>query len=135
MKQHQTTLTLGILCVIFSVAILCCKKDATPEQPRLIRYILYTKQDFSAEHDTIRFRIYMATKAKTLFDSGIVPMTISAVPDQQHQLVFEKKVPFGYEKEKLKVGFIYDIDNVGESWYLDSCLVGEATKTVEYSFK
>jgi hypothetical protein len=75
------------------------------------------------------------TTGRVLLDSNIAPMTINAIPDQQHQLVFDKIVPAGHEKDKLVVGFVYDIDNVGESWYLDSSVAGQTTKIVEYSFK
>ncbi len=118
--------------------LVACKKNAGSPTPRTIRYILYTKENFSTDDDTIRFRLHIhtiGTTGRVLFDSNIAPMKISEIPDQQHQFVFTKTVPPGYDKEKLVVGFVYDIDNVGESWYLDSSLAGQTQKTVEYSFK
>jgi hypothetical protein len=138
MKKHLLVPCGAALCLLLSAAVLSCKKNATPPPPRTIRYILYTKQDFSTGTDTIRFRLHMHTTGATgriLLDSNIAPMMISEIPDQQHQLVFEKTVPAGHDQDKLVVGFVYDIDNVGEGWYLDSSLAGQATKIVEYSFK
>ena len=128
----------AIFCMAFSVMIAACKKSTQTPSPRTIRYILYTREDFSEVRDTIRFRLRMQTTGITgrvLLDSGIAPMRVSEVPDSLHRLIFTKTVPPGHEQDKLIVGFIYDIDNVGESWYLDSSAAGEKTKTVEYSFR
>lgn len=106
--------------------------------PRTVSYILYTKENFSDVQDTIRFRLRMqstGTTGRVLLDSNIAPMKVSEIPDSLHRLVFTKTVPPGHDQEKLIVGFIYDIDNVGESWYLDSLAPGQPTKTVEYSFR
>lgn len=138
MKKHPLAFCLGLLCLGFSLVVISCKKDATHPNPRTIRYILYTKQDFSNEQDTIRFRLHIHSSGvtgKVLLDSNIAPMTISAIPDSLHALVFDKNVPAGYEKEKLTIGFVYDIDNVGESWHLDSLSPGENHKTVVYEFR
>jgi hypothetical protein len=99
---------------------------------------LYTKEDFSNVMDTIRFRLRMQTTGaagRVLLDSNIAPMKVSQVPDSLHRLIFTKTVPAAYQNEKLVVGFIYDIDNVGESWFLDSSVAGQALKVVEYSFR
>ena len=138
MKKHPLTLASGILCFALLLVVAACKKDSPAANARTIRYVLYTREDFSGISDTIRFRLRMQTdgvSGRVLLDSSLAPMTVSAVPDSLHALVFEKKVPSGHEKDRLTVGFIYDIDNVGESWYLDSCLPGQVLKTVEYSFR
>jgi hypothetical protein len=138
MKQHQLALSLGILCLFVAAS---CKKTSspaphpTPASTRTVRYILYTTQDFSTNVDTIRFRLYMATNGITLFDSALMPMTINAIPDSLHQLTFTKTVPAGHEQDNLQVGFLYAIDNVGNSWFLDSSSAGQAMKTVVYSFR
>ena len=129
---------MGVLCAALSMVFTSCKKSTETPPPRTIWYILYTKQDFSSDQDTIRFRLRMQTTGTTgrvLLDSSIAPMKISEVPDSLHRLVFTKTVPPGHEQDKLVVGFIYDIDNVGESWFLDSSAAGQRTKTVEYSFR
>jgi hypothetical protein len=138
MKKHQLTLPAAILSIAVTLIFVACKKDAAKPAPRTIRYILYTKENFSTNQDTIRFRLLMQTSRNSggiLFDSSLAAMTISAIPDSLHRLVFTKTVPTGHEKDTLLVGFIYDIDNVGESWFLDSSAAGPGTKTVEYSFR
>lgn len=138
MKQHQFLLTSVITCIVLSLTVLSCKKDATQPKTRTIRYILYTKQDFSTDKDTIRFRVHMHSTGVTgrnLLDSFIHPMTISAIPDSMHAIVIDKIVPSGYEQQKLVIGWVYDIDNVGESWFLDSLVPGENQKTVKYDFR
>ena len=138
MKRHPFILIVGILSISLSTILLACKKNAATPTPRTIRYILYTKEDFSNVDDTIRFRLHIHTTGITgrvLFDSNIAPMKVSEIPDPAHEFVFTKTVPPGYDKEKLVIGFVYDIDKVGESWYLDSMLPSETKKTVEYSFK
>src|ERR1041385_6033297 len=139
MKKHPVAPLIGFLCIVFSIVIISCKKSTAPSSPREIRYILYTKEDISTDHDTIRFRLRMQTiktpNGTILLDSPLAAMTISAIPDSMHRLIFTKTVPAGHENDKLLIGFIYDIDNVGESWYLDSSVAGQRTKTVEYSFR
>ncbi|HTR30303.1 MAG TPA: hypothetical protein VMH27_13605 [Puia sp.] len=138
MKQHQLALSLGIGCLI---TIASCKKSSspapapTPEATRIIHYILYTTQDFSTNTDTIRFQLYMAGNGATLFDSAIQPMTINAIPDSLHPLTFSKTVPAGHAQENLQVGFLYGIDHVGNSWFLDSSSAGQTSKTVWYNFR
>jgi hypothetical protein len=138
MQKHYLSLDLGIGCLI---GIASCKKSSspspspTPEATRTIRYVLYTTQDFSANADTIRFQLYMAANGITLFDSAIQPMTINAIPDSLHQLTFTRRVPAGQEDDNLQVGFLYAIDNVGNSWFLDSSSAGQTSKTVLYNFR
>jgi hypothetical protein len=138
MNKHRHTRALAVLCIVLSLIFAACKKNAEIPKPRTIAYILYTKEDFSGEKDSIRFRLHIhsaGTTGRVLLDSNLAPMTIEQVPDSLHRLIFTKTVPPGHDKDKLVVGFVYDIDNVGEGWYLDSMVAGQTTKTVEYSFK
>ncbi|HEY4336361.1 MAG TPA: hypothetical protein VGM89_10695 [Puia sp.] len=138
MTKHQFTLGGAILCTALALILAACKKHSETTEPRTIRYILYTKEDFSDDNDTIRFRLHIHTTGTTgrvLFDSNIAAMRIKEVPDSLHRLVFTKIVPPGHDTDKLVVGFVYDIDNVGEGWYLDSSFAGQKLKAVEYSFK
>ena len=138
MKKFRLTLTLGFLCVAFTMIFAACRRHVEVPPPRTIHYILYTKEDFAGDNDTIRFRLRMQTTGVTgrvLFDSSIAPMRISEIPDSLHRLQFTKTVPPGHDHDLLVVGFVYDIDHVGESWFLDSSLAGASSKTVEYSFR
>lgn len=135
MKKHPLALTYGLLCLGITIVLVSCKKNTNPPATRTIQYILYTKKDFSHDLDTIRFRLFMASGMNTLFDSSLAPITIAAIPDSSHALIFQKNVPPGYEQAKLAVGFFYAIDNVGESWFLDSSIAGQTFKKVEYNFQ
>ena len=135
MKKHLLALAYGLLCLGVTIILASCKKNTNPPTTRTIQYVLYTKQDFSNNFDIIRFRLSMASGSHTLFDSSLAPMTISAIPDSLHALVFRKNVPSGYEQAKLVVGFFYSIDNVGSSWFLDSSIAGQSFKKVEYNFQ
>ena len=75
-----------------------------------------------------------SNKGKILLDSALAPMLVEDIPDKAHQLVFKKVVPPGFDKDTLVVGFIYDIKDVGESWFLDSCGPGQTLKLIDYNF-
>lgn len=138
MTKHRLPLVVAIACIAFAGIFAACKKHSDTPEPRTIRYILYTKEDFSGDIDTIRFRLHIHTTGTTgrvLYDSNIAPMRINEIPDSLHRLIFTKTVPPGHDTDKLVVGFVYDIDHIGESWYLDSSVAGEKQKTVEYSFR
>jgi len=135
MKKHPLALACGFLCLCVTIMLASCKKNSNPPAARTIQYILYTKKDFAHDLDTIRFRLFMSSGIHTLFDSSLAPMTIASIPDSLHALVFRKNVPPGYEQAKLAVGFFYAIDNVGESWFIDSSIAGQAFKKVEYNFQ
>jgi hypothetical protein len=119
------------------VAFAACKKDhaAPPPPPRTIQYNLYTGQDFSSDLHTITFRLTIHGKNSLIFDSALAPMLIKDIPDKAHELVFKKLVPPGHEKDTLLVGFIYDIQDVGESWFLDTCRPGTTLKIIDYNFR
>jgi len=133
--NHFTRLFCGLVFVV--VAFEACKKDhPTPPTPtRTIQYQLYTDQDFSSDLHTITFRLTIHGKNSIIFDSALAPMLIKDVPDKAHQLVFKKLVPAGHDKDTLLVGFVYDIKDVGESWFLDTCKPGQALKIIDYNFR
>jgi hypothetical protein len=119
------------------VAFAACRKDhpTPPNPPRTIQYQLYTDQDFSTDLHTITFRLTIHGRNNVLFDSALAPMLIKDVPNKAHQLVFQKLVPPGFDKDTLVVGFVYDIQDVGESWLLDTCAPGQRLKIVDYDFR
>ncbi|MBS1604232.1 MAG: hypothetical protein JST42_16315 [Bacteroidetes bacterium] len=133
--NHITRLFCGALLV--AVAFEACKKDR-PEPapvPRTIQYRLYTDQNFSGDVHTITFRLTIHGKNSTIFDSALAPMLIKDIPDKAHQLEFKKLVPPGHDKDTLLVGFVYDIKDVGESWFLDTCRPGTTLKVIDYNFR
>ena len=112
-----------------------CKKHATPPAPRTVNYVLYTEKDFSGNNDTIRFEIVMKAGSTTLLDSPLAAMTVAQVPHQAGKIDITKTVPETYRNADLQVGFLYSIDNVGSSWFLDSSKAGNLQKVVTYKFE
>jgi hypothetical protein len=136
MKFHPANL---LLCLVLFLGFLSCKKDTKtptpPPAPRNVRYILYVRNAFPDDDKLITFDIVMKNGTKVLFDSAFAPMKISAMPDKEHAIVVEKTVPAGNENADLVVGFTYAIQNVGNSWFLDTAKAGNPLKIMEYPFQ
>ena len=111
-----------------------CQKETVSPVTRKIQFVLYTNEDFSASDDKITFSLIMKNGTKTLLDSSFATMKLKEIPDQAHKIVIEKSVPDN-NSSKLLVGFKYELENVGYSWYYDSCAVGQSFKTVEFAFR
>ena len=124
------------------IALGSCKKyEVSPgrennnnSQTRLVRYELYTEEDFTGDQHNIQFSLFMKTAGKTIFDSSLATMKIEEIPDSIHKIVIEKLVP-GNDTSTLTVGFNYQIENVGISWYLDTFPSGDTLKLLQYAFK
>jgi hypothetical protein len=115
--------------------ITSCKKDDVPTTPkRTIKFILYTEEDFSTDNHNITFSLFIRTHSKTLFDSSLSTIKVKDIPNFANRLIFEKTVP-NDDGSDLAAGFNYAIENVGLSWYLDTCKAGQTFKEVSYSFK
>jgi hypothetical protein len=127
-----------LFCLILLTPALSCRKDTqtpVPVPARTVRYILYTQKDFSGENGLITFELTMKNGSRVLFDSSFAPMKISEIPGKTKPIVVDKAVPAGNENADLVVGFLYSIENVGNSWYLDTSKAGNPLKTIEYSFE
>ncbi len=115
--------------------ITSCTKDDAPTIPkRTIKFILYTEEDFSTDNHNITFSLFIRTHSKTLFDSSLSTIKIKDIPNFANRLILEKTVP-NDDGSELAAGFNYTIENVGLSWYLDTCKAGQTFKEVNYSFK
>jgi hypothetical protein len=114
-----------------------CKKEKpqpTPVSTRTLKFILYTNQDFSNDDHNISFALHIRNTNQTIsFDSTVFSMKVKDIPNKQNQLVFEKKVPS--DGSILTAGFLYSIENVGNSWHLDTCAANEKFKVIEYPFQ
>jgi hypothetical protein len=133
---------------IFSISIAAlliltvesCKKTypsndgENPGNGRKIRFQLYTDKDLSNETAVIKFSIFIRNAHTTLFDSSLAPMQIKDIPDAAHKIVIEKEVP-GIDNSDLAAGFNYEIQNVGNSWYIDTSRAGNNLKVIDYSFR
>jgi hypothetical protein len=117
-----------------------CKKettDSTTENPvpRKVQFVLYTDKDFSNNDGIITFELSIQKLPNhVLWDSLLPPMKIKDIPGAANKLVIEKWVP-GNDPSLLRTGFYYSIENVGNSWFLDSFKVGETFKSIEYNFQ
>jgi len=101
---------------------------------RKIRFVLYTDQDFSNDNNNITFTLFIHnSKNEVLWDSVFAPIKINEIPGQANKVVVEKTVP-NDDHSLLKAGFLYSIENVGNSWYYDSSSVGQPLKIVEFNF-
>jgi hypothetical protein len=137
------------LLLTLCITIASCKKDASNGNPispgsgRSVRFLLYTDQDFSNDNSVIHFFVFIkkgsvyvfdTTASNLLFDSAFAPIRIKDIPDPEHKIVVEKKV-FGYDDADLTAGFVYEIENVGSSWHIDTSSAGNPLKVIDYNFR
>jgi hypothetical protein len=114
-----------------------CKKDqadAKTNPSRKVRYELYTNEDFSDDQKNIFFSVFIRNGQKTIFDSPLAAMRIKDIPDSNHRIIIEKIAPEN-ETSTLVVGFNYQIETVGYSWYLDTFPATDTFKLIRYSFR
>jgi hypothetical protein len=78
--------------------------------------------------------VYDTTAGRLLFDSAFTPIQIKDIPDPAHKIVVEKKV-VGYDGADLTAGFVYEIENVGSSWHIDTSSAGNPLKVIDYNFR
>ena len=126
--------TLTITPVFILVSLLSCRKSSqAPPDTRKVKFQLYTTDDFSSSGERIDFTVIINGNNTRLWDSALAPMSIKDIPGPGNKLVIEKAVPGNYSGD-LVVGFLYTIENVGNSWHLDSSKAGNILKTVDYNF-
>ncbi|MEO5996904.1 MAG: hypothetical protein ABIN89_09225 [Chitinophagaceae bacterium] len=136
----KTYLLLALAAVIITVE--SCKKDK--ESPcentkcappaRKVHFELYTNENFAGEKKNITFRIFMRNHTRTILDSSLATMKVEEIPDFNHRIIIEKFVPRN-DTSTLVVGFIYYLENVGESWYLEDFPSGNNFKVLTYPFR
>ena len=132
MKINQFILFPVLLFIVVS-----CKKDqpnAKTNPPRKVRYELYTNEDFSGDEKNILFSIFIRNGQKTIFDSPLATMKIKDIPDSNHKIIIEKLAPDN-DTATLVVGFNYQIENVGFSWFLETFPAGDTVKVLRYPFR
>jgi hypothetical protein len=138
----RTLVVLTVILVVLTVIVMLgsCKKDYSsgattyPAIERKIRFQLYTNQDFSGNNSVINFSLFIRNANKTIFDSSLATMQIKDIPDALHKLVIEKTVP-GNDNSDLAAGFNYEIQNVGNSWFIDTSKAGNTLKIIDYAFQ
>ncbi len=130
-----------IILWIMALVISSCKKTAMtealtgPAVSRTIQFSLYTSQNFSIYNDSISFLLRIRNaKGQVLWDSTLPKMRIKDIPKFENRILVEKAVPDA-DSSVLKVGFVYTVDNVGISWYQDTCHKSTAFKVMSFDFR
>ncbi len=126
-----------IILSVVLLAIVSCNKDqpnVKTNTQRKVRYELYTNEDFSDDQHNILFNIFMRNGQKTIFDSPLAAMKIKDIPDSNHRIIIERPVPDN-DTSSLIVGFNYQIENVGFSWFLDTFPAADTFKLLRYPFR
>ena len=125
-----------LLSIGFNIA--ACDKGTTTPGVKLIehtiQFVLYTNEDFSDDEHTISFSVFTREGNKVLLDSPIATMKVKEIPSATDKIIIEKKI-LTHSSANLVAGFVYEIKNVGVSWYLDTISATHANKTVEFAFR
>ena len=115
-----------------------CKKNydrpGNNYPPRNVQLELYTDQDFSEDAHNITFNLHIENGDQVIFDSALAPMKIQDIPDELHKIVIQKSVPQN-DPSRLKVGFVYHIENVGMSWHFEEFPSSDSFKVVRFDFR
>ncbi len=92
-----------ILLLTVIVIIVSCSKQYSSvtvnrqDKDRIIRFQLYTNQNFSGNTSVINFSIFIRTVNRTLLDSSLAQMKLEDIPDAAHKLVIEKNITWKYQ--------------------------------------
>ncbi len=117
--------------------LVSCKKNETPpvaNVERTIRFVLYTEKDFSNENGNIIFSVVIRKDNRPIFDSSFAVMKVKDIPTLSNRIVCEKKILVD-ENAKLTAGFLYTLENIGNSWHIELCEPNERFKEINYSFQ
>ena len=130
-KQNLQLIIAGFLIA----GIFSCKKDSAKNNvTRTVQFELFTTKDFSNDDNTITFTLHIRNENRSVWDSVLAPMKIKDIPGEANKLKFEKVVP-NDDGSDLSIGFLYKIQNVGESWYFDTMKRGNPLKLVSFDFR
>ncbi len=137
MKKY---IRISFVLVLISVLVNACTKDSAPApqpvKPRTIRFELFTSSSFTTDFNMITFTLHIKSADNSIaWDSVMAPMKINEIPSAANKIEVDKAVPNDDGKKTLAVGFLYTIQNVGNSWYIDTCNAGDTLKTVSFDFK
>jgi len=137
----KKNIALSILIVSIIMIGTSCKKYPSdyipnnPTAPRLVQFVLFSNNELSNDNGTVTFTLAIKkTNGDVLWDSVLAPMKIKDIPSLDNSLFVEKYVP-GNDPSLLKVGFLYTIDNVGNSSFTVPFEPGETLKKVGFNFQ
>ena len=115
-----------------------CDKETTSPMPlnveRNIQFVLYTDKDFSDDDHNISFSIFVRDDNKTILDSAVATMKVKEIPGEANKITINRTIITAPSTE-LMAGFVYEIEHVGVSWYLDTIAANQNNKTVEFAFQ
>jgi hypothetical protein len=130
-----------VACILIILMATSCYKEITTQVSgeagiqRKIQFVLYTDRDFSTDNKNIFFEVSIQNKSgQVIWDSSLAPMAIKDIPNPAHKIMIEKSL-LTNDNSALKTSFYYYIQDVGYSWYIDSCKAGETFKVVDYNFQ
>jgi hypothetical protein len=137
----NTKSVLSILIVSVIMIGTSCKKYTSdyipidPSVPRLVQFVLFSNNESSNDNGTVTFTLAIKKpNGDVLWDSVLAPIKIKDIHGLDHPLFVEKYVP-GNDPSLLKVGFLYTIDNVGNSSFTVRFEPGETLKKVGFDFR
>ena len=136
----KKNIALSVLFVWLVMIGASCKKYTSdyipidPTVPRLVQFILFTNSELSNDNSTVTFTLAIKKpNGDVLWDSVMAPIKLKDIPSLNHPVFVEKNVP-GNDPSLLKVGFLYTIDNVGNSSFTVPFEAGEILKKVGFNF-
>ena len=137
----KKNIALSVLFVWLVMIGASCKKytsDYIPIDPtvtRLVQFILFTNSELSNDNSTVTFTLAIKKpNGDVLWDSVMAPIKLKDIPTLDHPVFVEKYVP-GNDPSLLKVGFLYTIDNVGNSSFTVPFEPGETLKKAGFNFQ
>lgn len=137
----KKNIALSILIVPIIMIGTSCKKytseymHGNPTTPRLVQFVLFTNSELSNDNSTVTFTLAIKKPTgEVLWDSVLAPIKLKDIPGLDQALFVEKYVP-GNDPSLLKVGFLYTIDNVGNSSFTVPFEPGETLKKVGFNFQ
>ena len=137
----KKNIVLSILIVSVIMIGTSCKKYTSdhrgidPRVPKLVQFLLFTRSDLSNDNTGVTFTLSIKKPTgQVLWDSVLAPMKIKDIPDLDNPLFIEKYVP-GNDPSLLKVGFLYTIENIGNSSFTIPFEPGETLKKVGFNFQ
>ena len=136
----KKNIALSVLFVWLVMIGASCKKYTSeyipidPTAPRLVQFVLFTNSELSNDNSTVTFTLAIKKPTgEALWDSVMAPIKLKDIPSLDHPVFVEKYVP-GNDPSLLKVGFLYTIDNVGNSSFTVPFEPGETLKKIGFDF-
>src|SRR6186713_2427127 len=137
----KKNIALSVLFVWLVMIGASCKKYTSeyipidPTVTRLVQFMLFTNSELSNDNSTVTFTLAIKKpNGDVLWDSVMAPIKLKDIPSLNHPVFVEKNVP-GNDPSLLKVGFLYTIDNVGNSSFTVPFEPGETLKKVGFNFR